>query len=96
MAQAPQGENQMKMFTIFDSKLGTYRYPTLSQNQATIVRELDNMLRRDDQKSNVLVTNPADFTLFEVGTWDEQTCTISMYEVKKSICTIIELIPPVQ
>lgn len=84
-----------EFFTIYDSKSQSYRAPVLTFNHLTAVRDLENVFRDRDQRSNPLVTNAEDHALFRCGYFDLKTgemkpCVplehiVSLHDIKASI-----------
>lgn len=62
-----------KMFTIFDSKAGAYNAPFCFGATGQAVRAFADLV--NDPQSNI-ARHPADYTLFEIGTYDDQTGTM--------------------
>jgi len=67
----------LKMFTVYDSKSETYLRPFSMLTAGEAVRGFITTL-------NDPITDyckyPADFTLFEVGSFDETTCKLVIHE----------------
>lgn len=64
----------MELFTIFDTKSGSYRDPVLAPNSGVLMRDLHASFRKfpDDQ----YFTNAEDFQLFKVGEFTRKTGTL--------------------
>lgn len=73
-----------KVFVVYDSKSEAYGNPFVAQSTGVAIRSYADEVNRKDGQSQV-AAHPEDFTLFEVGTYDEHTGLISMYEAKKSL-----------
>jgi len=77
-----------KMFSVFDSKVGAYLPPM-------IMRSAGEALRAFGNACNDIGTDfykfAEDYTLFEIGEWDELTCTINVYPSPRSLCKAIEI-----
>jgi len=67
----------LEYFTIFDSKVGTYREPMLAINRHDILRNLQGLFQDPAQQRNQLVTNAEDFSLFKVGEYSKKSGTIT-------------------
>jgi len=72
----------MKIYSIYDSKAEAYLQPFFSPNNAVAIRNFQNVLQ--DPNSNINRW-PEDFTLFAIGTWDEDTGQITPAEQIKSL-----------
>lgn len=77
----------MKVLTVYDSKAAAYLPPFYMRTTAEAVRAYE--ATSNDPESN-MCKYPEDYTLFEIGTWDDNNGEIEMYEVKKSLGLAIE------
>jgi len=77
----------MKMFTVYDSKAEAYMQPFFAKSTGEALRSFSDTCQ---DKNHIFAKHPGDFTLFELGTWDEQTSDFVIYESKKSLGTAIE------
>lgn len=68
----------MKIFAIYDRKAELYNTPFFLPHTAIAERHFSRQVI--DDGSSVLHTNPADFALCELGSFDEKTGQISMLE----------------
>lgn len=66
----------LKVFSIFDSKVGAYTAPSFLQNEATCLRSLGDALLNDQHQFS---RHASDYTLFCFGTWDEETGLFQLY-----------------
>jgi hypothetical protein len=71
-----------KVFTCYDSKTEAYLPPFIMSTSAEAIRAFETT--SNDPNSN-MCRYPDDFTLFEIGTWDDDKGTISMHEAKLSL-----------
>lgn len=72
-----QQQPDFEYFTIFDSKVGIYREPMLAVNRHDMLRQVDGLFRDPQQKTNQLLTNAEDFSLFKVGEYSKKTGVIT-------------------
>jgi len=71
----------MKIYSVYDSKGSYYDKPFIQRNAAEAIRGFE--LAVNDQKhESMLKLYPADYTLFEIGEWDEQTGSVAMHSAK--------------
>lgn len=77
----------MKIFSIFDSKLGVFSPPMFVKHKGEMLRSFIDAA--NDGQTN-LCKHPEDFTLFEVGEFDETTCGITLHTAKISLGTALE------
>lgn len=66
----------MKLFSIHDAKAEAYLNPLTMQSKGEAVRAFDQACQ--DKESN-FYKYPHDFTLVELGTWDQLTARIDLY-----------------
>lgn len=79
-----------KLFTLYDSKSETYTAPQLHKTKAEALRSFAGAVNAGSQ-GGVIAAHPADFTLFEIGTWDEENCTLTVID-KVSVANGIDLV----
>ena len=75
---------QNKILTIYDCKAEAYGRPFVARSTGEGLRSFTdevNSGREDSQLSN----HPEDFTLFEIGTFDDVKGEILLYDGKKSL-----------
>ena len=77
----------MKMFTVYDSKAEAYMLPFFAKSTGEALRSFSDTCQ---DKNHIFAKHPEDFTLFELGTWDEQNSDFVIYESKKSLGIAIE------
>jgi len=77
----------MKMFTVYDSKAEAYMQPFFAKSTGEALRSFSDTCQ---DKNHIFAKHPEDFTLFELGTWDEQTSDFVIYESKKSLGIALE------
>lgn len=72
----------LKIFIVHDSKALCYGNPMVLKSPGEAVRSFTEVA---NDPSTVIGKNPEDFTLFEIGEYDERLGDILVYEVKKSL-----------
>lgn len=77
----------MLVFVVYDSAAEAYGLPFY---QRTIGEALRGFSQAVKDPNSQLSRSPADFTLFEIGHFDEFSGTIEMYDAKKSLGTALE------
>lgn len=76
----------LKMFTVYDSKAEAYLPPFFMRSNGEAVRSF--IQASNDQSSN-FCKFPGDFTLFKVGEYDDQTCSIHVLQAIENLgCAI--------
>lgn len=72
----------MKVLAVYDEKVKAYIEPWYARTTAAAIRSFESAV--NDPKTQ-LSQHPSDFTLFEIGEWDDDKGEIQMYEAKKSL-----------
>lgn len=78
-----------KIFTIHDSKAEVFKKTFTANTTGEILRQWQVMANDPETEIGKF---PADFTLFEIGTFNLQTGLIDTYESKKSLGTALEYV----
>jgi hypothetical protein len=76
------------MYTVYDSKSETYTNPFYFRNKGECIRSFTETV---NDSQSTFSKYPADFTLFEIGDFDEFSGVLQPYTAKTSICTALEL-----
>jgi len=76
-----------KVFVIYDSKTETYQHPFLMLTKGQAIRAFTDTI--SDPKTQ-FAKHPADFTLFEIAEYDDQTGTYTMHKAHISLGTALE------
>jgi len=79
----------MKVFTLYDSAAEAYDPPHFIRSTGEAVRLFSNAVKDPQTK---VAKHPDDYTLFEIGEFDELTGQISMYNAHKSLGVATEYI----
>lgn len=77
----------MKIYSIYDSKAEAFIQPFFSPNKATALRSFTQAAQ--DEKTQYF-THGADYTLFEIGSWDEQKGLVTPAEANMNLGTALE------
>ena len=64
------------VYTCYDSKTQTYDNPVFAKTHEDIIRQLKNMMSDPKAKDHKFVTNPEDFSIFVIGTFDRREGSI--------------------
>jgi len=80
---------KLKIFSVYDSKIEAYMQPFFMQSKGAALRAFMDTLA---DKSSVLAKHPEDYTLFEIGEFDDTNCTIATLPAKLSLGLAKELI----
>lgn len=82
----------LKMFSVFDSKVGAYITPFFVPSVGHALR---GFIEAASDSSNNICKYPADFTLFEIGEFDDSSCSFNLLSTPRSLGVAIELLPVV-
>lgn len=77
----------LKMFSVYDAKVSSYLQPFFLPATGHALRAFESTV--NDPKSN-LYRYPADYTLMEIGTFNESTGTVEMLDVKINLGCALE------
>lgn len=69
---------ELKIFTVHDSKVGAYLQPFFMRSRGEAIRAFITVV--NDRQSQ-FYSHPEDYTLFEVGTYDDQTGRVEAHHV---------------
>jgi len=70
------------MYTVYDSKTQAYLQPFQARTRGEAIRSFTEAV--NDQKT-MFYKYPSDYTLFELGEWDDEDGKITMLEAKTNI-----------
>lgn len=82
-----------KVFSIYDSKAEAYLQPIFMANKGVAIRAIVETLKNDDHQFS---KTPEDFTLFELGEYDDSTGMMEPHATPLSIAKANELKPLTQ
>lgn len=77
----------MKVFSIYDSKAEIFLNPFMSKTKGEALRILSNVV---NDPSHQFCMHAADFTLFELGAWDDVSAKYTMHMTPQSIGLLLE------
>lgn len=78
---------KFKIFCVYDSKAEAYMQPFLMPTKGQAIRAFQTTVNDPSTDFNKY---PGDFTLFEIGEWDDQTSKIGSYDTKVNLGTALE------
>lgn len=79
----------MKIYCVYDSKVESFGTPFFFKTKGEALRGFTEIA--NDGKTQI-GRYPADFTLFEVGDYDERSCKFDLYNTPISVVIAIELV----
>jgi hypothetical protein len=77
-----------KLYTLYDCKSETYAAPILHRARGEALRAFSDGI---NSPGHTLNKYPEDFTLFEIGEWDDQTGEIKLYDARVTVANAIDL-----
>ncbi len=81
----------MKVFSVYDSKGEFWSQPQFQLNAGVALRAFADAAVALNGES-MLSQHPEDFTLFEIGNWDERTGDYIVYDAKIALGVALEYI----
>lgn len=78
---------KIMIYSVYDSKTGVFGQPNFLINRGAALRAWQEAA--NDPQSNIC-KYPSDFTMFEIGYWEDETGTITMLDAKISLGTALE------
>jgi hypothetical protein len=81
----------LKVYTVYDTKAEAYLQPFFSQSKGVAIRSFQEAVR--DEKSNIS-KYPEDFTLFELGEYDDSTSKFNLHITPQSLGVAVEFLTP--
>lgn len=79
---------KIKVFAVYDSAVGAYMQPFFMQSKGLALR---SWLDAANDPKTQFHAHPADFTLFEIGEYDEIEGVLTTHPVKVNLGTALEL-----
>lgn len=78
---------KLKFFTTYDSKVEMYLQPFVMRSRGEAIRSWTQICNDPKTQFN---QHPSDFTLFEIGEYDEETGALIPYHAKVSLGLALE------
>lgn len=66
---------KLSIYSMYDQAAKAYLPPVYLENDNVAIRAIQNAVNTKDHQFN---QNPADYTLFRLGEWDDNSATITM------------------
>lgn len=79
----------MKVFSVYDCKAEAFIQPFFCVNRAVALR---NFMTAASSEGHDFHTYAADYTLFEIGEWDETSGRLEQYDVSENLGTALQYI----
>lgn len=81
----------ISIFAIYDRVASTYGTPFYSVNTQTAMRAVSHEV---NHTNSMLAQNAADFELFELGSFDQDTCDFALFGFPARICSCAAFVVP--
>lgn len=81
---------KLKLFVVYDSKTESYGVPFFRDYTANAIREWAEVASTKTDKQNQISKFPADYTLFEIASFEQESGTLTMYESKTNLGLALE------
>ena len=83
----------MKIYSVYDSKVEAYLPPLFYKSKGEFLRAFAEAA--NDVKSNI-GKYPADYTAFELGSWDDSSSSFDLHKTPLSLGVALEFVRPVK
>ena len=85
--------SKLKAFTVYDSKAEAYLAPFFTQSRGLALRSFTDAVNTKDHSFN---RYPSDFTLFEIGEFDEEAGRLVPHQALVSLGVAVEFLRPAE
>lgn len=83
----------MKIFSVYDSKAQAWHQPIFCPNNAVAMRAFQDAAQ---QQGGQIAAHAADYTLFQIGDWDEATGKLNGIESKIGLGSALDYLTPIE
>lgn len=83
----------MKFYSVYDSKVGAFSKPFVMRTNGEAVRGFTVVA---NDKNTDIGAHPGDFTLFEIGMFNEETAFITVYDAPISLGVAVEFVSKIE
>lgn len=73
--------SKIRMFALYDDAVKSYLRPFWSDHKANAQRSFRQLVNQTDNRDNMVANHPDQFTLFELGEFDEQSGVFSSHAI---------------
>jgi len=80
---------KLLVFAVFDDAVKSFMHPQFQQTQGQAIRSFIDSVNTESDK-NPLHKHPADYTLFQIGTYDDQTGILESLPVAENLGTALK------
>lgn len=78
----------LKLYSVYDSKVSAYLQPQVLRSKGEAIRSFGAACNTKDHNFYLYAE---DYTLFEIGDWDEETCSVTLHLTPISLGKAIEI-----
>lgn len=82
---------ELNIYSLYDGPAQAFGQPMFIPNDGIAIRGLKDAVNDEQSKSDVK-TSPGDFTLFQIGTWDNVKGTIEMLDAPRKVIIAMQLL----
>jgi hypothetical protein len=82
---------KLGIYTVHDNKAGAYMQPFFANNAMVAIRMFSDLV---NDPEHLFGKHPADFTLFEIGHFDQDSSRIDQPEVHRMLGSGVEFLYP--
>lgn len=79
----------LSMFAIYDTAVQTWRSPVFARSRGQILREFADAANNPQTE---FAKHPADYVLFELGTFDDDKCEFNLLAAPVRICIAMDFV----
>lgn len=76
-----------KIFSVYDSKVEVYSSPFFVPTKAAAIRSFNDIV---NDSTSVYYAHPEDYTLFEIGSWNDATAEVDSLKTPVSLGVALE------
>jgi len=80
-----------RVFSIYDSAVQAWRTPLFARAKGEILRSFIEAVNKPDTE---FAKHPSDYTLFELGSFDDATAKFDLYATPERVGVAIEFVNP--
>lgn len=78
-----------KIFTVYDSKALAYLAPVFMPTRGAAIRAFGDTCA---DPNSLFAKHPADYTFFEIGEFDDSTCTMEIHDALINLGTALDFV----
>lgn len=78
----------LKVYSVYDEKAGIFAQPFFMPNKGTALRAMSGVFKNTEHEFSKF---PQDYTIYELGDYDDNSGRINSYDKPEHVCRISEL-----